>query len=119
MKKTFLKNLHTKRYNKNIKTEREAFLNFNFIYRTHAVERLFERNISEKDVEETIKHGKIIEEYLDDKPYPSFLVLGYEKKDLKKPLHVVFAKNGDDIIVITAYRPDKSKWSNNYQKRIN
>ena len=90
----------------------------NFIYRTHAIERMFERNISDEVVEEVIKNGKIIEEYLDDKPYSSFLILGYEKNDLKKPIHVVFAKNGKDIIVITAYQPDKLKWTNNYQTRI-
>jgi hypothetical protein len=79
---------------------------------------MFERDISDEAVEEVIKNGKIIEEYLDDKPYPSFLILGYEKKDLKKPIHVVFAKDGKDIIIITAYRPDKLKWTNNYQTRI-
>ncbi len=90
----------------------------NFIYRTHAIERLFERDISEDAVEETIENGEIIEEYLDDKPYPSFLALGYENRDSEKPLHVVFAKTNEEIIVITAYRPNKSKWTNNYQTRI-
>ena len=90
----------------------------NFIYRTHAIERMFERDISDETVEETIKNGKIIEEYLDDKPYPSFLVLGFEKDDLKKPIHIVFAKNDQDIIVITAYRPDRLKWTNNFKTRI-
>ena len=90
----------------------------NFIYRTHAIERMFERDISDEAVEEVIKNGKIIEEYLDDKPYPSFLILGYEKNDFKKPIHVVFAKDGKDIIIITAYRPDELKWTNNYQTRI-
>jgi hypothetical protein len=46
------------------------------------------------------------------------LILGYEKNDFKKPVHVVFAKNNKDIIVITAYRPDESKWTNNYQTRM-
>ncbi|SFV51923.1 hypothetical protein MNB_SM-7-1179 [hydrothermal vent metagenome] len=50
---------------------------------------MFERDICETDVEETVKNGVIIEKYLDDKPYPSFLALGLGKK----PLHVVFAKN--------------------------
>ncbi len=90
----------------------------NFIYRTHAIERMFERNISDEVVEKVIKNGKIIEEYPDDKPYPSFLILGYEKDDFKKPIHVVFAKDGEDIIIITAYRPDELKWTNNYQTRI-
>ncbi len=90
----------------------------NFIYRTHAIERMFERDISDEVVEKVIKDGKIIEEYLDDKPHPSFLILGYEKNDLKKSIHVVFAKDGKDIVVITAYRPDESKWTNKYQTRI-
>ena len=90
----------------------------NFIYRTHAIERMFERNISDELVEKVIKNGKIIEEYFDDKPYPSFLILGYEKDDFNKPIHIVFAKDGKNIIVITAYRPSKLKWTNNYQTRI-
>ena len=59
-----------------------------FIYREHAIQRMFERDILEGDVEDTVKNGDIIEEYLDDKPYPSFLAL----KFYEKPLHVVFAK---------------------------
>ena len=90
----------------------------NIIYRVHAIERMFQRDISEIIVEHTIKNGKIIEEYLDDKPYPSFLVLDFEDGDPDKPIHVVFAKNENQIIIITAYRPEKSKWTNNYQMRI-
>ena len=87
-----------------------------FVYREHAIQRMFERDIFEMDVEDTIKNGEIIEEYLDDKPYPSFLVLGLQNK----PLHVVFAKNDDanEIIIITAYHPDKEKWSEDYKQRI-
>jgi len=87
-----------------------------FIYREHAIQRMFERDIFEEDVEDTIKNGEIIEEYFDDKPYPSFLIL----KFWDKPLHVVFAKNqeNDEIIVITAYYPDKEKWSDDYKIRI-
>lgn len=86
------------------------------IYREHAIQRMFERDIYEEDVEDTIKNGEIIEEYVDDKPYPSFLAL----KFCEKPLHVVFAKNqeNDEIIVITAYYPDKEKWSDNYKERM-
>jgi len=87
-----------------------------FIYREHAIQRMFERDILEESVEDTIQNGEIIESYLDDKPYPSFLAL--ELYD--KPLHVVFAKNeeANEIIVITAYYPDSDKWSDDYTKRI-
>jgi len=86
-----------------------------FIYREHAIKRMFERDIFEEEIEETVKNGEVIEEYLDDKPYPSFLAL----KFFDKPLHVVFAKNEKDneIIIITAYYPDKEKWSNDYKTR--
>ena len=86
-----------------------------FIYREHAIQRMFERDIFEKDVEDTIYNGEIIEEYFDDKPYPSFLAL----KFCVKHLHVVFAKNyeNNEIIVITAYYPDKEKWNNDYKTR--
>ena len=89
-----------------------------FIYRTHAIERLFERNISENDVEACVTNGEVIESYIEDKPYPSFLVMGYENSDLAKPLHVVYAQNSEDFIVITAYRPDRYKWSDDYRQRI-
>ena len=87
-----------------------------FIYREHAIQRMFERDIFEEDVEDTIKNGEIIEEYFDDKPYPSFLALNL----YDKPLHVVFARNKEDneIIVITAYYPDKEIWSDDYKIRI-
>ncbi len=73
-----------------------------FIYREHAIQRMFERDI--------------FEEYSDDKPYPSFLTL----KFFDKALHVVFAKNkeNDEIIIITAYYPDEEKWSDDYKIRI-
>ena len=84
----------------------------------HAIERMFQRDISEEVVEQTVKNGKVIEKYLDDKPYPSFLVLDFENNNLNKPIHVIFAKSGDEIIIITAYRPEELKWTNNYQTRI-
>lgn len=77
---------------------------------------MFERDISEEDVEDAILNGKIIEKYLNDTPYPSFLVL----KKGKKPLHVVYAKDtlNNQIIVITAYNPSKDKWNKDFTKRI-
>jgi len=85
-----------------------------FIYRVHAIERMFQRNISDEMVENTIENGKIIEEYIEDKPYPSFLVLGFSDT---VPVHVVYAKNDLEYIVITAYIPDTKKWMNHFETR--
>jgi len=70
---------------------------------------MFKRDIDTLDVELIIKEGEIIKSYLDDKPYPSFLLLGFR---MEKPIHLVIAKNvqDDECIVVTAYIPDPSIW---------
>ena len=86
-----------------------------FIYRIHAIERMFERDISQEDVELVFTGGKTIEVYDEDKPYPSFLMLHYIEE---RPLHVVFAKDDEgNVIVITAYEPTHLKWQDNMRIR--
>ncbi len=86
-----------------------------FIYRLHSVERMFERDIAEEEIESVVKSGEIIESYLDDKPYPSFLVFA---KVRNRPLHVVYAKDDNgDIIVITVYEPSAKRWENDFMTR--
>ena len=86
-----------------------------YIYRLHAIERMFQRDIGEYQVEEVVENGEIIEEYHDDKPYPSFLVFGINEN---LPLHVVYAIDEENnIIVITAYRPNLEKWQSDFKTR--
>jgi len=85
-----------------------------YIYRLHAIERMFQRDISESAVEKAIKEGTVIESYLDDKPYPSYLALIFIEE---KPLHVVYAKDSHTNVVITAYYPNPNKWENNFKVR--
>ncbi len=86
-----------------------------YIYRVHAIERMFQRNISNRDVETCIEHGKIIESYKDDKPYPSFLALNFIDN---KPLHVVFAyDDNQNTIIITTYSPNREKWQDDFKMR--
>ncbi len=47
------------------------------VFRQHAIRRMFERRISVEDVNAALVNGKIIEDYPDDAPYPSRLLLGY------------------------------------------
>jgi len=79
---------------------------------------MFEREITPSIVREVIDNGIIIKEYLDDTPYPSFLVLGYHGD---KPLHVVasFNTDSDTLIIITAYMPDTTIWNNDFTERRN
>jgi hypothetical protein len=85
-------------------------------YRVHAVQRMFERNISENDILEVLKHGQVIQEYPDDTPYPSKLLMG---KSADRVIHVVAAENHVDkeIIIITVYEPDPLKWEPGFLKK--
>ncbi len=78
-------------------------------YRVHAIQRMFKRGISSEDVRQALLTGEVIEEYNNDKPYPSRLVMAWSGK---RPLHVVAADNTDEgeTIVITVYEPDSDEW---------
>jgi len=87
------------------------------IFRTHAIIRMFQRRVDEKDVRSVLGTGEIIEVYPDDTPYPSRLILGWLGS---RPLHVVAAENitDNETIVITVYEPEQDKWSPNFKRRI-
>lgn len=61
--------------------------------------------------------GAIIEEYLDDAPYPSCLILG--RSQAGRPLHVVCAPVAEErrLVIITAYQPDLSRWDADFRRR--
>ena len=86
------------------------------IFRVHALRRMFERRISIDDVNAVIDSGETIEDYRDDRPYPSRLVLGWRGA---RPLHVVVADNlsENELIVITVYEPDPELWGADFRKR--
>ena len=82
----------------------------------HADEELAKDNICSDDLYCSTLHGKIIEGYRDDKPFPSCLIHGRDK--MGRPIHSVWAysREYDVAVVITAYIPDPDKWLN-YEKR--
>lgn len=55
----------------------------------HASERFRQRNIKMKDIKTGMVNGEIIEQYPEDFPYPSCLVLGYTLGG--KPIHIVMS----------------------------
>ena len=89
---------------------------FKLIFRIHALQRMFSRSISDEEVRFVVEKGEVIENYENDTPYPSKLILG--KFGLKN-LHVVAAVNDADkeIIIITVYEPDPHLWDNNFKTR--
>lgn len=85
------------------------------IFTRHSRRRCAERGITLDDIEKTIMTGKIIEAYADDKPFPSCLISGTDNKQIH--IHVVLSSDKQFIYIITAYRPDDDKWTDNYTVR--
>ncbi|MBR5912779.1 MAG: DUF4258 domain-containing protein [Selenomonadaceae bacterium] len=77
--------------------------------------RLLQRGISLEDVKSTILSGEIIENYPDDYPYPSCLLLG--KNSRNESFHVVCGITDEELWLITAYRPSGEKWESDLKTR--
>jgi hypothetical protein len=79
------------------------------LWTEHFALRLRERGIKRRDVIACIQNGEIIEQYPDDMPFPSCLILGAAVGG--KPLHVVCAFHFNvNCCMITAYYPSPDKW---------
>ncbi len=86
------------------------------VFRMHAIRRMFQRQISIEDVRHVLTTGQVIEDYPNDTPYPSHLVLG---QCGTRPLHVVAADNvaSRETIIITVYEPDPAQWEPGFRRR--
>lgn len=86
------------------------------VFRVHAVQRMFQRRITEEDVRHVLQTGEVIDRYPDDTPYPSRLVLGFCGA---RPIHVVAADDSQTelTIVISVYEPDPARWDVTFRRR--
>ena len=81
----------------------------------HAAERSRQRGILTRDIRNGVETGEIIEQYPDDFPFPSCLILG---EDLAgNCIHICMSEEGSSSRIITAYYPDKEKWSDDFRAR--
>ena len=89
---------------------------FRLVFRVHAIQRMFQRRVSEEEVRRVVTVGETIETYPEDKPFPSRLVLGWSGS---RPVHVVVADNvaAQEAIIITVYHPDAEEWEAGFKRR--
>ncbi len=80
----------------------------------HGRKRFNERGIKLADIQEAINAGTIIEDYPEDYPFPSCLILG---KAQDRHLHICASLNEGFIYIITAYIPDPAKWEDDLMTR--
>jgi len=69
------------------------------------------------EVLQALDTGEIIEEYPEDRPYPSCLVLG--RTVTGRPIDVVCAPVAIQrrLIIITTYQPDPGRWDPEFRRR--
>ncbi len=49
-------------------------------FNLHIIERMVERDIDKKALVDVLNNGETIEKYPNDKPFPSFLLLGFMER---------------------------------------
>jgi hypothetical protein len=86
------------------------------LYRAHAVQRMFEREISPAKVRRALEIEDVIEDYSTEMPEPSRLLMGFQGR---RPFHVVASENPEtnEITVVTVYLPDANKWKKDFRSR--
>ncbi len=84
----------------------------NLYFSGHATLQMFKRRIEVENIEKILKTGKVIKEYPEDKPYASFLILGFIDN---RPIHIVASLDDHkNCYIITAYEPDIKLWNENF-----
>ena len=95
---------------------KECIKRDNIFWKEHFLQRMRSRNINLTQIFAVLDGFEIIAKYLDDKPFPSYLILGYSKNI---PYHIVIGVNREDkeLYMITVYKPNLLIWEKNYKKR--
>jgi hypothetical protein len=88
-----------------------------YIFSSHALTSMINRNIEADDVITTIEDGEIVADYPNDKPYASKLLLNFING---KALHVVVAQDtlSKRCIVITCYFPNPDLWDEGFKTKL-
>ncbi|MGC8988646.1 MAG: DUF4258 domain-containing protein [Verrucomicrobiia bacterium] len=97
-------------------TFRKAIAAGRIEWRKHVLQRLAERAIPQRVALDVLCSGERIEDYTEDRPFPSALFLGYSGG---KPYHVVaaFDEANARVYVITAYEPSPDVFESDYRTR--
>ena len=94
---------------------RQSISQRKIIWRRHALERMLERGLSRNIILDVASNGEVIEDYSTDRPTPTALLLGWDKK---RPIHVVLSIESDgEVAIITAYEPSLDVFESDYRTR--
>lgn len=85
----------------------------------HGYDEMADDGIIAGDVLAGLTAAVVVEEYPDDPRGPSFLALQRDTEG--RPIHVVWGipkGRSAPAVLVTAYRPDPSRWSSDFVRRI-
>lgn len=88
------------------------------LWSMHAWARLLAQGLMRREVVQALSACELIEDYpATTRTLPDCLVLGLLAGN--KAIHVVVAidEAGDDILVVTVYRPEPARWSDDFKRR--
>jgi Domain of unknown function (DUF4258) len=82
----------------------------------HVNMRLKHRFIRREAILESHASYEILEQYQEDKYFPSFLIRSVFRNDV---IHIVFAvdQKEDNVRIVTAYLPDPAEWEEDFRTR--
>ena len=100
-----------------LKSLREFLREGRISWRKHVLQRMAERGMKQDDIISVLLSGERIEDYPNDKPYPSALFFGFVSH---RPLHALAALDQVNKIayIITAYEPTLDVFKKDYKTRI-
>lgn len=85
----------------------------------HGYNELIADNILARDVIETVQQGVVVEDYPQYPKGPCVLVL--QKDHAHEPIHVLWGipkGHSSPAVMITAYRPDPTRWAESFTRRV-
>jgi len=87
-----------------------------FKFSSHALKQMFTRKFLTADAISVAREGEVITEYLEDNPFPSFLIF---KIINNRPIQAVLAVDSEKqfCIFVTLYEPSLEIWMEDYKTR--
>jgi hypothetical protein len=81
-----------------------------FEFSRHALKRAVERNISDREIQDTGESFELLEDYPGDKYSPSCLGLGFTRNN--RPLHLQVCYSNENMLkIIILYEPNAEEWT--------